>query len=75
MAGVALTALLGTIAAALTLAAYRASRLPFNSEGRFFDGVVSRDTSAPLVYAMLAAVGWLLVLLMVTLLRGRRRIS
>jgi hypothetical protein len=38
----------------LAYVAIRAAMLPYNSEGRYWDGVVVHHSSAPIAYAMLA---------------------
>lgn len=39
---------------------YRLAQLPYNSEGRYFDGVVVTHESAPVAYGFLCAVAFVI---------------
>ena len=58
------TALLAFAALFCTVIAVNSVRLPFNSEGRYFDGIVVHHDSAMLAYGIAALVLWLLTLLL-----------
>jgi hypothetical protein len=57
------SALLACAALFCTVIAVNTARLPFNSEGRYFDGVVVHHDSAILAFGIAALVLWLLTLL------------
>jgi hypothetical protein len=55
-AAVALPA--AAVGAFATMMAFQSARLPYNSEGRYFDGVVVHHDGAQFVYGALALVAW-----------------
>lgn len=53
--------------AAVSTIAYGKANLPYNEQGRFFDGVVVHHADAVSVYTALAALVWLIALLFAAL--------
>jgi hypothetical protein len=56
--GVVIAVLLAWVAMAATVLAVQAARLPYNSEGRYFDGLAVHHDGTQWVYGSAALLAW-----------------
>lgn len=54
----------GAFALLCSVAAYEASLFPYNSEGRYYDGVVVHHAGSEFGWGLMALGGWIVVILL-----------
>lgn len=59
-----ITIIISVLSILLTITAFEAVYLPYNSEGRYFDGVVVHHDGSVITYTIMAFVSWLITVLM-----------
>ena len=59
-----ITLIISVLSIVLTVTAFEAVYLPYNSEGRYFDGIVVHHDGSIISYTIMAFVSWLITALM-----------